>query len=210
MSFSKANVFWSWQATFVFMQMFAWLSNYCRSCLHFPLKCHMNSLKLKVKICLQELFLFISLNVDKKICCFSTSCLWWKEYNWYQDFLDKQREIYLRFWHREIYIAFYAAMVQPHQKSKWPHTCPKDGMDSYVWRILSSLHWKDNLPLLLIKQEHIWNGRWFPVARQNFLILLITSIFTPTISWLTFWVLWPKGSVSFCYHFVFFHLPIIF
>jgi hypothetical protein len=154
--------------------------------------------------------LFISLNVDKKICCFSTSCLWWKEYNWYQDFLDKQREIYLRFWHREIYIAFYAAMVQPHQKSKWPHTCPKDGMDSYVWRILSSLHWKDNLPLLLIKQEHIWNGRWFPVARQNFLILLITSIFTPTISWLTFWVLWPKGSVSFCYHFVFFHLPIIF
>jgi hypothetical protein len=76
-----------------------------------------------------------------------------------------------------------------------PPTCPKDGMDSYVWRILSSLHWKDNLPLLLIKQEHIWNGRWFPVARQNFLILFITSIFTPTISWLTFWVLWPKGSV---------------
>jgi hypothetical protein len=33
----------------------------------------MNSLKLKVTICLQELFLFISLNVDKKICCFSTS-----------------------------------------------------------------------------------------------------------------------------------------
>jgi hypothetical protein len=27
------------------------------------------------------IILFISLNVDKKICCFSTSCLWWKEYN---------------------------------------------------------------------------------------------------------------------------------
>lgn len=48
MSRSKVNVFWSWQATFVFMQMFAWLSNYCRSCFHFPLKCHMISLKLKV------------------------------------------------------------------------------------------------------------------------------------------------------------------
>lgn len=172
MSRSKANVFWSWQATFVFMQMFAWLSNYCRSCLHFTLKCHMISLKLKVNNmssgiifvykfkCRQEnllmqhkLFVMEGVLINIKIFLINT-----------------EKSIYVfdvNTWSRKIYILlslqqWYNPINNQNDSLSLPPPCPHDEMDSNSNPILFAL--KIQLSELLMKQKYFWNCRWCPVA----------------------------------------------